>query len=181
MKTLRCLIPVSLCWMLWISVLPVAAEIYRYADENGKIRYTDDLTRVPERRREKADEYIEFQASKPASGAVSDTKPDASFRDLKTEADLNAAGLRLEEIRETLEKERTRLIEEQQRLDKVRRVSNSKIGSRSYRKQLGQFQKDTEAYRAKRQAFEADLTWYNAQVETFNRDQTEKDVEPESD
>lgn len=38
---------------------PVYAEYYRYKDENGVLRYTDNIADVPESQREKIDSYYE--------------------------------------------------------------------------------------------------------------------------
>lgn len=40
-----------------LAVPPASAEFYRYVDENGNIRFTDDITMVPREQREKLREY----------------------------------------------------------------------------------------------------------------------------
>lgn len=46
----------AICAILAFSV-PAYAEFYKYTDESGKVRYTDDLSKVPEKQREKTQKY----------------------------------------------------------------------------------------------------------------------------
>ena len=43
--------------------IPGYAEFYRYTDENGVLRFTDDLARVPEAQRPKVKKYLETDDS----------------------------------------------------------------------------------------------------------------------
>lgn len=53
---------------------PVAAEIYKYLDANGTLRFTDDITQVPEAQREKMDTYEETSGSPIDSAALEKRK-----------------------------------------------------------------------------------------------------------
>ena len=46
----------AICAILAFSV-PAYAEFYKYTDESGRVRYTDDLSKVPEKQREKIQKY----------------------------------------------------------------------------------------------------------------------------
>ena len=64
-----------------LTALPANAEYYKYVDENGNIRFTDDLTMVPPEQREKLLEYQDYRESEQApepSKAPAATSPEES-------------------------------------------------------------------------------------------------------
>ena len=180
MKKVRSLVPVLLLLILSVSVLPAAAEIYKYTDESGNIRYTDDLNMVPENQRQKADEYTEVQNPAMPPEAAQEIQPSTPAQPLETEADVLEASLKLNETRDALEKERARLIKAQEDLGKARRATNSKAVAKQHMDRVAQFKQETQAYEKKRQAYEQGLARYNAQVDALNRKQAETKAEPET-
>jgi hypothetical protein len=62
--------------LLILLVLPVltSAEIYKYRDKNGVLRFTDNLTEVPVSQRENIEQYREIKAP---AGAVEKAPADA--------------------------------------------------------------------------------------------------------
>ena len=51
--------------LLILLVLPMlaSAEIYKYRDQNGVLRFTDNLTEVPVDQRENIDQYQEIKTA----------------------------------------------------------------------------------------------------------------------
>ena len=41
---------IALVWLIWVSVSPALAEVYRWTDEAGKIHLTDNLDTIPAKR-----------------------------------------------------------------------------------------------------------------------------------
>ena len=182
MKKVRSLVPVLLLLILSVSVLPTSAEIYKYTDESGNIRYTDDLNMVPVNQRQMADEYTEMQnpASPPeAAQEIQTSTPGAAVRD---RSDILEASLKLNETREALEKERARLIKAQEDLGKARRATNSRAVAKKHMDRVAQFKQETQAYEKKRQAYEQDLARYTPRSTrlTGNRPKQKSSLKPKS-
>ncbi|MGE0084784.1 MAG: DUF4124 domain-containing protein [Desulfococcaceae bacterium] len=99
---------------VWIFVFllisaPCSAEFYKYRDETGAIRFTDDLSLVPEDQREKASGYSEVKSStEETSDPASETaEPETPVQDEKKEAmqSFDAEAKHLDAMRAELEKE----------------------------------------------------------------------------
>lgn len=63
--------------MLPILLLPmlVSAEIYKYRDQNGVLRFTDNLTEVPLSQRENVDQYQEIKTEPKEAEQASGNAP----------------------------------------------------------------------------------------------------------
>lgn len=169
MKKTICLIPIFFCLTLSVSVPTPRAEIYRYTDENGITRFTDDLNTVPVDQRMKADEYAELQSALPAPETPEAPKPSEPIPPVETEADIIAASRRLNTTRNSLEEERIRLIKIQQSLHQAGGTTTSKAQAKQHMDRVAQFKKEARAYEELRQSYERDLSRYNLQVDTLHR------------
>ncbi|NJL59187.1 MAG: DUF4124 domain-containing protein [Desulfobacteraceae bacterium] len=74
--------------VLALSV-PAYAEFYKYTDESGKVRYTDDLSKVPEKQRDKIRKYG-AQEKPPASQEAQPAGAEASEETAKSETNTAA-------------------------------------------------------------------------------------------
>ena len=100
--------------LLILLVLPAlaSAEIYKYRDQNGVLRFTDNLAEVPLAQRETVDEYQEIKTredvTEPAPGNVAgqtaDEDPHAAEKALLDEKGaLDVEYNQLTEMRKSLE------------------------------------------------------------------------------
>lgn len=169
MKKTVCLIPLFFCLTLSVSVPVPRAEIYRYTDEKGVIRFTDDLNMVPVDQRMKADAYAELQSALPAPETPEAPKPSEPIPAMETEADLVEASRQLNATRNALEEERIRLIKLQQNLHQAAGTTTSKAQARQHADRVAQFELEARAYEEKRQSYERDLARYNLQVDALHR------------
>ena len=67
----------GLVGVLALAAAPSAAEIYRWTDENGRVHFTQDLSKVPARHRAAAEDAAQ---KKPGPSPIQVYKPPASRR-----------------------------------------------------------------------------------------------------
>ncbi len=153
---------------------PCSAEFYKYRDESGAIRFTDDLSQVPEDQREKAAGYTELKSSPedspaPASEAYEAFQPSAEDKKAASGQSLDREAKRLDAMRLELEKEYNALTQEQERLnaEKVPRKNDYKVKQHS--QALADLKAKKELYNQKMQKYESELKAYNEKVKTFNQ------------
>jgi len=168
----------------WIIVLILtgmygltSAEYYRFVDEEGKVKYTDNLANVPVEQRPKADEYAEpddqfvleeeIEKEEPekenAEEAMKETEearpktaaPDKEVEEKTPEQKLREAGARLREEYQSLMKEKKELdrlatiqLTEAQRKELIKKVRDYNSRSEDYEKRRTAFNKEVEAYNA---------------------------------
>jgi hypothetical protein len=149
----------------------VSAEIYKYTDEHGQKRWTDDLSQVPKEQRAAA-QRIESEKVIPAdapsekaqgsqSGAALEGKTAAPDTDEANGAD----GL----SREALEREKAdldllyqRLLEEREQIEKMTPEANNFKTRAELNQRITAFNQKTEQY-------ETRLSEFNKRVDAFNQ------------
>ncbi len=165
----------------WIFVFlfmssPCSAEFYKYRDETGAIRFTDDLSQVPEDQREKASGYTEVStgpedASAPGAETAETAEPDAPVQDEKKDAmqSLDAEAKRIDAMRAELEKEYNALVQEQERLNTEKVPPKNDYRVKQHSHALEELKAKRAQYDQKRQKYEAELKAYNEKVKSFNQ------------
>lgn len=168
----------------WIIVLILigiyglaSAEFYRFVDEEGKVKYTDNLANVPVEQRPKADEYeepydqflpeegIEKEESETESPIEAmketeevDPKREAPAKEVEEktpEQKLREAGAGLREEYQALMKEKKELdklatsqLTETERKELIKNVRDYNSRSEDYEKRRAEFNKEVEVYNA---------------------------------
>lgn len=121
------------------------AEFYKYKDENGKIRFTDDLSQVPEDQRQKLGIYDEpadfgIEPEKPAESEEKNKPKPPTYKQLKEEE-------------EALAKELDELKKEKEKLPAP--------DDKSYRTKVDRLNKKIQEYEEKRAAYNKKVKEYN--------------------
>jgi len=170
----------------WIIVLVLigmygltSAEFYRYVDEEGKVKYTDNLANVPVDQRPKAYEYDESYDQFAPEEGIEREKPETESPDgaLKETEDLRlqreAPAKEGEEkppeqkLRETgarLKEEYQGLMKEKEEMDKLTTRRLTEAERKELIKRVRDYNSRTEDYEKRRQAFNKEVEAYNASI-----------------
>ena len=177
----------------WIIVLILtgmyalsSAEFYRYVDEEGKVKYTDNLANVPVDQRPKAYEYDDSYDQFAPEEGIEREKPETESPDgaLKEAEDLRLQREALakegeektleQKLRETgarLKEEYQALIKEKEELDKLTTRRLTETERKELIKKVRDYNSRTEDYEKRRQAFDKEVEAYNTSIK-------EKEQEP---
>ena len=177
----------------WIIVLVLtgmyalsSAEFYRYVDEEGKVKYTDNLANVPVDQRPKAYEYDESYDQFAPEEGIEREKPETESPDgaLKEAEDVRLQREALakegeektleQKLRETgarLKEEYQALMKEKEELDKSTTRRLTETERKELIKKVRDYNSQTEDYEKRREAF-------NKEVEAYNAGIKDKEQEP---
>ena len=150
---------------------PVYAEIYKYTDETGQKRWTDDLSQVPKEQRAAA-QRIETEQETQADTITRKSEKAQPGSPLETKAtlpDTGAAGETDELSREALEKEKAeldllyrQLMEERKQIEKSKPEANNVKTRAELNNRINAFNNQTNQYEERLNAF-------NKKINTFNQ------------
>ncbi len=173
------------------------AEFYRYTDENGKVRYTDDFGMIPEDQRPGVKEYQAYETnttnveatlspggqSEPESEKKSDSGAEKLTIDMHDRAadsgqtedeeknyDFDAVYKSLGEKRNSLALEYDEMMKEREELAKLSEgeLTSDQIDARNAK--VRAFNDRVKSYQEKKESFEKEMTEYNAKaIETMKK------------
>ena len=167
---------------LLLFAAPVCAEIFKYLDENGKKRWTDDLSQVPKEQRPSAQrmetveettaETITEKAGKPQTGSPVGTKAAIP--------DTDESGETVELSRQALEKEKAdldtryqQLLEERKQLEQIKPEALSFNDRAKLNIRISAYNGKTEQYDAQLNAFNKKIKAYNQKIMSKQSPQNE--------
>lgn len=148
---------------------PAGAEFYKYLDEQGNVRYTDDLNEVPLDQREGLETYEEYVGA-PETDARQEEPTDQEMvpkRDLDAaKADLDARQQELAIEYQALEARKAKLVERRQSLKTDEEIQ-------AYNEEINQLKLLNEQYKQRVQD-------YNRAVEAYNRQLSGEDADAQA-
>lgn len=166
----------TLAFLLIIALLlaaPVYAEIYKYIDENGQKRWTDDLSQVPKQQRPSA-QRIETEKENPAEVSDAELEKAQPGSPPETEAvlpDTAEPGEGAELDRDTLEKEKAdldtqyqQLIEEKKQLEQMQAEDLSAAARADLNERISAYNSKMDQYDKQLNAFNEKASAYNQKI-----------------
>ena len=149
-------ISVILLFLLSIA-LSSSAEIYKYRDASGVMRFTNNLQEVPKDQREKVDTFHEIETK-----AEVEDPAGSSAKTTGSDTDQQAEALRNE--KELLDSEYAKLEEDRTSLVELSQTDKSAEEDAEFRKQVESYNVRIKAYEEKRNALEEKIGQFNAQM-----------------
>jgi flagellar motility protein MotE (MotC chaperone) len=164
-----------------------AAEFYKYVDEDGNVRFTDDINQVPAAQRAKIHSYVESvsedapeqeatqknQANQ-TDQAASDQQ--TNFPDLSDEEQqsLGDAKKQIERLKSEMDQEYETLLKEKQQLAKEKKQAKTRVQIIEFNKKVESMNKRVEAYEGKGKVYKAQVDAYNERITNqSSKDQTQ--------
>jgi hypothetical protein len=135
-----------------------SAEIYKYRDANGVLRFTDNLQEVPKDQRPHVESYIEIKSKVPEK-ATADTDSDKAPKD---SAGRQAAAL--QEEKALLDTEFAQLEAEKKTLVEASEKEMSAEEEAAYQKQVQAYNARVKAYEENRKVFSQKVKEFNASL-----------------
>jgi hypothetical protein len=154
--------------LLFFFAAPCSAEIYKYIDENGQKRWTDDLSQVPVEQRDSAERMETGEAFETPSDPTADdaTPPEPGERMEQAISDTDAPN------REALEKEKSdldamykELLRERQAIEKAKAETEGTPAKEARRKRIIAYNGKAETYEKRLKAFNENVTAYNQRIQ----------------
>ncbi len=168
MKKMEWIILLPLLGISLIFLPPAFAKFYKYIDKDGVVRFTDDLSLVPEDQREKAPEYYESKTRPAEKDKASEEKilKDETPPDIEdiSEEELKKMREELTVERKALDKEYKKLMEDRQKLSREKKVAITKYKAKQMKKMRADLEKRIRDYDARRKAYQEKLKIYNQKV-----------------
>jgi hypothetical protein len=157
-----------------------SAEFYKYVDEDGNVRFTDDINQVPEAQRAKIRSYVESQSKEVAEQENQEQSEQLSnFPDLSEdnaeEGSLEELKNRIDKIKEELDQEYAALMKEKDQLAEERKKIKDNAQIISYNKKIESYNQRSEKFMQKQKQRDALINDFNARInkKTDSKDQTQ--------
>lgn len=157
-------------WLLLTGVFmllpdPSFSEFYKYRDQNGAIRFTDDLSQIPVEHRPKVQNYSEIEDFSPPARQ---RRSNVNAAKKKLENGKSASretpeqwAARLRERKGSLEEEYEKIIQTQKDLKSRRTTLNTPASYREYHQKKARLQDRAAFYEKERKRFEEEVETYN--------------------
>lgn len=163
--------------LIWFSVLlfclPASAQFYRYVDEQGVVRFTDDLDKIPEKQRSKVTSFEESKSKNVPSESLqqeenkgSDNAPTAERFNKKIEE--------LEGKRRQLDAEYKALMEKKEAIIKMDK--KTRVGIIKYNETITKLNEEIQIYENKRLAFDKEVEAHNEMIRKELKQRLEKNT-----
>lgn len=134
--------------VLILGTAPALAEFYKYVDESGIARYTDDLSQVPVNQRPGVNTYTESP----------------SYMPNKKPLDINALKKLLENKKQDLDREYQELMMEEVRLEEEKNDIKTDQGRRKHNEKIRSFNEKSRKYLEKKDAYEKQAAVYKKRL-----------------
>jgi len=162
-----------LAFFLWGLGLTADAQIYKYTDPNGVLRYTDDLTQVPEAQRPSVEKYQELESPPldpqppgKATQKAPPSKPPGDDARGESENQKPETGTPPENLKQALDAEYKALMKEKEQIEKETETYSIRYKTRARKavarkklkeleEQRVQWEKKFDAYQAQKKALES--------------------------
>lgn len=144
--------------LLTLLVLPVlaSAEIYKYRDQNGVLRFTDNLAEVPPAQRETMEQYQEIRTT---TETVDQTTAPAFEKDAAQDA--RSVEKELTDEKGVLDHEYSQLVEMRKSIEGEPQPGTSE--------EMDAHNKKVQDYNIRLKIYEVKLKAFRAKVEAYNR------------
>ena len=149
--------------IFWV-LFPAAthAEIYRYTDQNGVLRFTDNIANVPESQRKDVLSCTETDdTSKPEEQVQDAVKYPTEINKFQEERPLPE---QLIKIKAELDKENAELMKQLEAFSKEREILSTHTTSRDYKEKVKYFNERLADYEKRRRLFQKKLDAYNSEI-----------------
>jgi len=155
---------------------PASAQIYKYIDEDGKKRWTDDLSQVPKEQRSSA-QPVETTSQTPTDANKTPPSPSTTeAADVNGPAPIQDAEL----SRDALEKEKAaldaiyqQLLDERKELEQVKTDALSADDRTQLNEKISAYNDKTERYETRLNAFNEKINAYNQKIMSKEAPQSE--------
>lgn len=150
---------------------PVSAEFYKYTDQNGNIRFTDDLSRVPENQRPDVQRYEESESTPPpvAPTPKKDAVQPAAEKTSESDTGLNSKNKQIKEKKDNLDREYQALMKEKAGLESKAKTSKTMDETVEFNQKISNLNKEIVQYDQKRKALNAEIEAFNAKMAEKNK------------
>ena len=157
---------------IWLGILllsvPAFGEFYKYVGPDGRIRFTDDYSKVPMEQRQSLKEYKD-SAGEPSDQPVSEPKAEESLpAPIKKQegGSTTATGNELVETKNRIEGQRQELFLEHEALMKEKEALQSM--SKTTREEVQAFNEKAVEFNAKIKDYEKRLELHNQESAAYN-------------
>lgn len=150
------------------------AEFYKYVDEDGNSRFTDDINEVPEAQRANIRSYEESVSEGiPEQDVSQENQTDQAAADQETnfpdlsdnaQESLDDNRKRIEQLKTEIDQEYEALLKEKEQLAKEKEQAKTKAQITEYNKKVESMNKRVAAYEEKGKTYKAEVDAYNQRL-----------------
>lgn len=159
--------------IILLLALPVCAEIYKYTDEDGQKRWTDDLSQVPKEQRPSAQRFesVEETTADAAAGQTQKVRPGSPPETVTAHTDADEP-LEADKLnRKALEKEKAdldsqyrQLLEERKQIEQIKPEATSASTRAELNRRISEYNSKTEQYESRLNAFNEKINAFNKKL-----------------